>query len=102
MVIPAPNDTVAPVWKLVPVTVTVRLAPGTPKPGVTPVIVGRGGTVTLAAAVDPSAKLVVSVKLAPVPKSVGLWSAAKTKKAPPSATAKFTAPVPAAFNNAPS
>jgi hypothetical protein len=71
MVIPAPNAALAPVWKLAPVTVTVRLAPGAPDPGVTPVIVSCGGTVALAAAVVPSAKLAVTVKLAPVPNRVG-------------------------------
>src|SRR5439155_5131675 len=55
-VIPAPNAALAPAWKLVPATVTDGLVPGAPVLGVTLVIVGITGTVTVALAVVPSAK----------------------------------------------
>ena len=64
-VIPAPNAALAPAWKLVPATVTVGLVPGAPVLGVTLVIVGITGTVTVALAVVPSAKFAVSVHTAP-------------------------------------
>src|SRR5262249_28296767 len=46
-VMPAPNDALAPDWKFVPVTDTVRLAPGAAVFGDTPEIAGRTGTFTL-------------------------------------------------------
>src|SRR5437773_4483796 len=64
-VIPAPNAALAPAWKLVPATVAVGLVPGAPVLGVTLVIVGITGTVTVALAVVPSAKFAVSVHTAP-------------------------------------
>ena len=100
-VMPAPKEALAPAWKLVPVTVTVRLAPGAPELGDTLEIVGTIGKVTVALAVVPSAKLAVTVKLAPLPNGVGLKSDANTKNAAPSATAKLTVPFPA-FSSAPS
>ena len=63
--IPAPNAALAPAWKLVPATVAVGLVPGAPVLGVTLVIVGITGTVTVALAVVPSAKFAVSVHTAP-------------------------------------
>src|SRR5712692_1804668 len=99
-VTPAPKDALAPVWKLVPVTVTVRLAPGAPALGATLLIVGTTGTVAVALAVVPSAKFAVSVKLVPAVKAA-LGSAANRTKTLPSATAKLTAPV-LLFSNAPS
>src|SRR5206468_3120997 len=48
MPVPVPNDEVAPDWKLVPVTVTVRLAPGVPVFGDTAVMEGICGKVTVA------------------------------------------------------
>ena len=91
----APKDALAPLWKLVPVTITVRLAPGAPVFGDTAVIVGICGKVTVAAAEVPSAKVAVSVKPAPLLNGVGFRSAANTKKAPPSATGRLTVPLPA-------
>src|SRR2546427_2724468 len=51
--------------------------------------------VTVATAEEPSAKVAVRVKLAPLLNCVGLKSEANTKKTPPSATVKLTVPVPA-------
>src|SRR6266545_3795282 len=99
-VTPAPKDALAPLWKLVPVTVTVRLAPGAPALGATLLIVGTTGTVAVALAVLPSAKFAVSVKLVPAVKAA-LGSAANRTKTLPSATAKLTAPL-LLFNSAPS
>src|SRR5439155_1171538 len=90
---PAPTAALAPAWKFVPVTLTVRLAPGAPELGDTLAIVGTV-KVTVAMAEEPSAKVAVSVKLAPLLNCVGLKSEANTKKTPPSATAKVTVPVP--------
>src|SRR2546428_10253578 len=81
-----PKETLAPTWKLVPVTVTVGLAPGAPELGDTLEIVGTTGKVTVALAVVPSAKLAVTVRLAPLPNGVGVKSDANTKKARPEAT----------------
>src|SRR5437667_12150029 len=88
----APKEALAPAWKLVPVTVTVGVAPGAPELGDTLEIVGTTGKVTVALAVVPSAKLAVTVRLAPLPNRVGVKSDANTKKAPPSATPKLTEP----------
>src|SRR5205823_14473753 len=71
----------------------VRLAPWTPVLGDTLEIVGMS-TLALALAEVPSAKLAISVKLAPLPNTVGFRSDANTKNAPPSATPKLTVPVP--------
>src|SRR5215510_13004739 len=101
MPVPVPNDEVAPDWKLVPVTVTVRLAPGAPVFGETAVMEGICGKVTVVAADVPSAKLAVRVKPAPLLNGVGFRSAANTKKAPPSATGRLTVPLPA-FTSGPS
>src|SRR5258705_12263240 len=92
---PAPNDALAPDWKLVPVTVTVRFAPGAPVFGDTAVMEGICGKVTVAAADVPSAKLAVSVKPAPLLNGVGFRSAANTKKAPPPAPGRLKGPYPA-------
>src|SRR4029450_10882577 len=104
----APNDALAPDWKLVPVTVTVRLAPGAPVFGETAGmggIWGEGrGVGAAGAAAAPgvrSAKFAVSVKPAPLLNGVGFRSEANTKKAPPSATGRLTVPLPA-FTSAPS
>src|SRR5438093_5787732 len=91
-VTPAPTEALAPAWKFVPVTLTVRLAPGAPELGDTLAIVGTV-KVTVATAEEPSAKVAVRVKLAPLLNCVGLKSEANTKKTPPSATAKLTVPV---------
>src|SRR2546430_11624689 len=93
-VTPAPTEALAPAWKFVPVTLTVRLAPGAPELGDTLAMVGTV-KVTVATAEEPSAKVAVRVKLAPLLNCVGLKSEANTKKTPPSATAKLTVPVPA-------
>src|SRR2546425_5779542 len=55
-------------------------------------IVGTTGKVTVALAVVPSAKLAVTVRLAPLLHGVGVKSDANTKKAPPSASPKLTDP----------
>src|SRR5437867_1926847 len=88
----APKEAIAPAWKFVPVTVTVGLAPGAPELGDTLEIVGTTGKVTVALAIAPSAKLAVTVRLAPLPNGVGVKSDANTKKAPPSPTPKLTDP----------
>src|SRR4029450_3011042 len=98
---PVPNDEVAPDWKLVPVTVTVRLAPGVPVFGDTAVMEGNCGKVTVAAAEVPSAKLAVRVKPAPLLNGVGLRSEANTKKEAPGPTDRLTVPL-VAFTSAPS
>src|SRR3989442_7791311 len=87
----APKEALAPTWKLVPVTVTVGLAPGAPELGDTLEIVGTTGKVTVALAVVPSAKLAVTVRLAPLPNGVGVKSDASTHDSTPFATAKRTA-----------
>src|SRR5436190_19495117 len=92
-VIPAPNAALAPAWKLVPVTVTVRFAPCSPVLGDTLEIVGTIGRVKVALAEVPSVKLAVSVKLTPLV-NTELGSAANTKNDAPSATPKLTVPVP--------
>jgi hypothetical protein len=95
----APNDALAPDWKLLPVTETVRLAPGAALLGDTLEIAGRMGRFTLVLAEVPSAKLAVSVNVDPVVNGVGVRSDANMKNAPPSATGKLTVP-PAAFRSA--
>src|SRR5216117_4539565 len=65
-VMPAPNAALAPAWKFVPVTVTVRFAPCSPVLGDTLEIVGTFGRIEVAVAEVPSAKLAVSVKLTPL------------------------------------
>src|SRR5438876_8227631 len=70
----APKEALAPAWKFVPVTVTVGLAPGAPELGDTLEIVGTTGKVTVALAVVPSAKLAVTVRLAPLLNGVGVKS----------------------------
>src|SRR2546425_4412118 len=87
-----PKETLAPTWKLVPVTVTVGLAPGAPELGDTLEIVGTTGKVTVALAVVPSAHLAATVTLAPLLPAVAGKSDANTKKAPPSASPKLTDP----------
>src|SRR3989442_10185136 len=52
---PAPKEVLAPAWKFVPVTLTVRLAPGAPELGDTLAIAGAP-RVTVALAEEPSAK----------------------------------------------
>src|SRR3990170_2601548 len=101
-VIPAPKAALAPGWKFVPVTVTVRLAPWAPELGDTLLIVGTIGRSTVAEAEVPSAKLAVMVKLAPLVNGVGLASEANTMKAAPSATGKLTVPLAALFRSVPS
>src|SRR6266545_2263055 len=91
---PAPKEALAPAWKFVPVTVTVRLAPGAPELGDRLEIVGTIGKLTVALAEVPSAKVAVTEKLEPGAKTV-LNSAANRKKTLPSATAKLTVPLPA-------
>src|SRR2546429_2498995 len=73
---------------------TLFRSPGAPELGDTLAIVGTV-KVTVATAEEPSAKVAVRVKLAPLLNCVGLKSEANTKKTPPSATAKLTVPVPA-------
>src|SRR5262245_5691637 len=97
----APNDTLAPDWKLLPATETVRLAPGAALVGDTLEMAGRIGRVTLVLAEVPSAKVAVSVNVEPVVNGVGVRSDANMKNAPPSATGKLTTP-PAAFSSPPS
>src|SRR2546425_1125578 len=87
--------------KFVPVTVTVRLAPGVAELGDRLEIVGAATTLAVALAEVPSVKVAVSVKLAPVLNGVGLKSAANRTKVLPSATAKLTVPLPA-LRSAPS
>src|SRR5262249_43042771 len=101
IVIPDPNDAVAPDWKLVPVTVTARLVPCVPTLGEISLIDGIAGSVVVAVAVVPSAKLAVTLNALPVANGVGLRSEANTWKAPPSATPKLTVPL-AAFSSEPS
>src|SRR5205823_13366316 len=69
------------------------LAPWTPVLGETLEIVGMS-TLALALAEVPSAKLAISVKLAPLPNTVGFRSEANTKNAPPSATPTLSVSVP--------
>src|SRR2546428_2356962 len=57
--------------------------------------------VTVVTAEEPSAKLAVRVKLAPLLNCVGLKSEANKKKSPPSSHAKLTVPV-LALSSAPS
>src|SRR3989337_2702839 len=91
----APKAALAPGWKFVPDTVTVRAAPWTPELGATLPIVGTSGRSAVAEAEVPSAKLAATVKLAPLVNGVGLTSEANTTKAAPSATAKLTVPLEA-------
>src|SRR5947207_15684452 len=84
---PAPKAALAPAWKFVPVTVTVRFAPWTPVLGDTLEIVGMNGTVALALAEAPAAKLAVGVELAPVV-STERGSAATTQRAPAAGSAR--------------
>src|SRR5213594_2845696 len=94
-VTPAPKEALAPAWKFVPVTVTVRLAPGAPELGDRLEIVGTIGKLTVALAEVPSAKVAVTEKLAPGCAKTALNSEANRKKMLPSATAKLTVPLPA-------
>src|SRR5439155_12001682 len=64
-VTPAPKEALAPAWKFVLVTVTVRLAPGAPELGDRLEIVGTIGKLTVALAEVPSAKVAVTEKLEP-------------------------------------
>src|SRR2546422_193265 len=91
---PGPKEALAPAWKFVPVTVTVRLAPGAPELGDRLEIVGTMGKLTVALAEVPSAKVAVTEKLPPGAKTA-LNSEANRKKTLPSATAKLTVPLPA-------
>src|SRR2546428_52416 len=75
-VTPAPKEALAPAWKFVPVTLTVRLAPSAPAHVDTLAII-RTRKVTAASAEEPSAKLAVRVKLAPLLNCVGLKSETK-------------------------
>src|SRR5437870_13277665 len=93
-VTPAPKEALAPAWKFVPVTLTVRLRSEERRVGKERRTVGTV-KVTIVTAEEPSAKLAVRVKLAPLLNCVGLRSEANTKKTPPSATVKLTVPVPA-------
>src|SRR3989441_2443382 len=93
-VTPAPKEALAPAWKFVPVTLTVRLAPGAPELGDTLAIVGTV-KVTAATAEAQLEKVAERVRLLPLLNYVGLKSEANTKKTPPPATAKLTVPVPA-------
>src|SRR5437867_4960745 len=93
-VTPAPKEALAPAWKFVPVTVTVRLAPGAPELGDRLEIVGTIGKLTVALAEVPSAKVAVTEKLEPGAKTAPN-SEANRKKMLPSATAKLTDPLPA-------
>src|SRR5256712_10314269 len=70
-VTPAPTEALAPAWKFVPVTLTVRLAPGAPHLGTT---VAIRGPITASASTteEPPAKVAGSVKLAPLLNCVGL------------------------------
>src|SRR5437667_337057 len=86
-VTPAPSEALAPAWKFVPVTLTVRLAPGAPEPGDTLAIVGTV-KVTVATAEEPSAKVAVRVKLAPLLNCVGLKSDRKSTRLNSSHTTK--------------
>src|SRR2546428_3325889 len=87
-----PKETLAPTWKLVPVTVTEGLAPGAPELGDTLEIVGTTGKVTVALAVVPSAKLAVTVRLAPLPNGVGVKSDANKNRRPHAWTPDTTSP----------
>src|SRR3989338_7327847 len=93
-VTPAPKEALAPAWKFVPVTVTVKLDPGAPEPGDTLAIVGVAWRLTVAVAELPSASVTVSEKLVPSVKTEPK-SDANTKRALPSATGRLTAPSPA-------
>src|SRR5438034_2760254 len=90
---PAPKAALAPAWKFVPVTVTVRLAPWTPVLGDTLEIVGTC-TLTLALAAVASGRAHVCTQLTPRPHMPAFAWDANTKNAPPSATPKLTVPVP--------
>src|SRR5256712_6846024 len=72
---------------------SVRLAPGAPELGDTLAIVGTV-KVTVVTAEEPSAKLAVRVKLAPLLNCVGLKSEANTKKTPGSDTHTLELPAP--------
>src|SRR5437879_10277403 len=64
-VTPAPTEALAPAWKFVPVTLTVRLAPGAPELGDTLAIGWEEHTSDLQSAVPPACGL-LRVKLAPL------------------------------------
>src|SRR5437016_11488473 len=95
-----PNAALAPAWKLVPVTVPVALAICAPELGDTPEIVGTIGTLSVALAAVPSAKVAVADKVEPDEISE-LYSEATSTNTLPTATSKVTAPLPA-FRSAPS
>src|SRR5436309_3077140 len=97
----AQKEALARAWKVVPVTGSPGLVPSVPEKAETREMVGTIGKVTVALAVDPSAKLAVTAKLAPLPNGVGVKSDANTKNAAPSATPKLTVPFPA-LSSAPS
>src|SRR3990170_4733780 len=99
-VMSAPKEALAPAWKFVPVTVTVKLAPGAPEPGDTLAIVGVACRLTVAVAELPSASVTVREKLVPSVKTEPK-SDANTKRALPSATGRLTVPSPA-LSRAPS
>src|SRR3989442_12312414 len=90
-VTPAPKEALAPAWKFVPVTLTVRLAPGAPELGDTLAIVGTV-KVTVAIGRAPAWTPVTPANLSPsldcdVPKPV-----ANMNNTPPPATAELTVP----------
>src|SRR5438034_9289636 len=91
-VMPAPNAALAPAWKFVPVTVTVRLAPCSPVLGDTLEIVGTFGRIEVAVAEVPSAKL-RSEERRVGKEWGGRWSEGNSKKEPPTETPKHTMPV---------
>src|SRR3989442_7361965 len=76
----------------VPVVQTGALPMGAPELGDTLEIVGTTGKVTVALAVVPSAKLAVTVRLAPLLNGVGVNGDANAKKPLTSATPKLTDP----------
>src|SRR2546427_7179878 len=69
---------------------TLSLHDALPILGDTLEIVGTTGKVTVALAVVPSAKLAVTVRLAPLPNGVGVKSDPNRKNAQPSDTPKLT------------
>src|SRR5204862_3305754 len=87
------HPAIAPRWRHVHVSVTVRLFAFSPVVRGNILHVVGMSTVTVALAEVPSAKLAISVKLTPLV-NTELGSAANTKNVPPSATPKLTVPVP--------
>src|SRR5437867_6237277 len=88
---PAPKEALAPAWKFVPVTVTVRLAPGAPELGDRRSEERRVGKECGARGAAQSAKKKVTEKLEPGAKTE-LNSDANRKKMLPAATATLTDP----------